>query len=278
MEAKHEVVSYGSLEEAQAVHGDIIVSKMACLVKELEDGSKKRRLIMDLLRSGSNSLARVPERVVLPRGQDAAGDARTLLFFCEGGGFAEMMVLDVKDAFYSMGVHPSERRFQCIQGPDGRIYIFCVLSMGGAASPLVWGRAAAWTMRLSSAVWDVTQLRLQCFVDDPWAVARGSRRRRHHLLAVVALFWCSLGLRMSWKKMQYGPQVTWIGLKMSLSLEDVVLSLPEKFQTKALREVQAILQLEAVPVARLRSLVGTLMWMTGVVLWIRQSSHHYGRR
>ena len=41
-------------------------SRMALLVKVKEDGSKKRRLIVDLKRSGANARARAPERVVLP--------------------------------------------------------------------------------------------------------------------------------------------------------------------------------------------------------------------
>lgn len=43
------------------------VSKLALIVKEKEDGSFKRRVIIDLLRSGGNKRCKVRERIVLPR-------------------------------------------------------------------------------------------------------------------------------------------------------------------------------------------------------------------
>eukprot|EP00972_Heterocapsa_arctica_P075997 11208047-Heterocapsa_arctica.AAC.1 len=47
------------------------ISKMALLIKERDDGSRKLRLVVDLRRSGANALALVPERPVLPRLSDA---------------------------------------------------------------------------------------------------------------------------------------------------------------------------------------------------------------
>ena len=46
--------------KAKAMRG--IVSKLALLVKNKEDGSVKRRIIIDLLRSGGNARCRVPVR------------------------------------------------------------------------------------------------------------------------------------------------------------------------------------------------------------------------
>ena len=43
------------------------VSKMALILKEKEDGSVKRRIILDMRRSFGNSRARVEERITLPR-------------------------------------------------------------------------------------------------------------------------------------------------------------------------------------------------------------------
>eukprot|EP00971_Amphidinium_carterae_P050746 999166-Amphidinium_carterae.1 len=44
-----------------------VVSKLALLIKQKADGSVKRRIIVDLLRSGANAQARAPERILLPR-------------------------------------------------------------------------------------------------------------------------------------------------------------------------------------------------------------------
>jgi hypothetical protein len=43
------------------------VSKLALITKVKPNGVVKHRLIIDLLRSGGNSLASIPERIVLPR-------------------------------------------------------------------------------------------------------------------------------------------------------------------------------------------------------------------
>ena len=45
----------------------ITIIRMACILKERDDGTVKLRLIVDFLRSGINSLVRLSERIVLPR-------------------------------------------------------------------------------------------------------------------------------------------------------------------------------------------------------------------
>ena len=47
------------------------VSKLGLIVKKKEDGSTKRRIIIDLKRSGGNDKAYLPERLILPRPVDA---------------------------------------------------------------------------------------------------------------------------------------------------------------------------------------------------------------
>ena len=50
---------------------DAICDALAQKLKTKDDGTRKRRLIVNLKRSGRNALAYVAERVVLPRLQDA---------------------------------------------------------------------------------------------------------------------------------------------------------------------------------------------------------------
>eukprot|EP00969_Alexandrium_andersonii_P111855 4940245-Alexandrium_andersonii.AAC.1 len=56
---------------AQERFGGGTVSKVALILKTKADGSTKRRLVVDLRRSGGNALARAPQRIVLPRIVDA---------------------------------------------------------------------------------------------------------------------------------------------------------------------------------------------------------------
>ena len=54
------------------------ISKLAIIVKTRPDGTRKRRLIIDLRRSGGNSKARLDEKIVLPRAMDAVEMARAM--------------------------------------------------------------------------------------------------------------------------------------------------------------------------------------------------------
>ena len=54
------------------------VSRMALIQKTKDDGRVKNRLVVDMLRSGGNKRAKVPERLVLPRVVDVLESARRL--------------------------------------------------------------------------------------------------------------------------------------------------------------------------------------------------------
>ena len=64
--------------KAQAMRKCGIVSKLALLIKNKDDGGVKRRIIIDLLRCGGNARCRVPERIVLPRVVDVINGFRYL--------------------------------------------------------------------------------------------------------------------------------------------------------------------------------------------------------
>lgn len=54
------------------------VSKLVIIVKLRPDGTRKRRLIIDLRRSGGNSKAKLDDKIVLPRAMDAVAMIRAL--------------------------------------------------------------------------------------------------------------------------------------------------------------------------------------------------------
>ena len=192
MVADSSMLVFQDLASAEAALGPLVISKLACLVKENEKGEKKHRLLVDMLRSGSNSLLLVPERGVLPRLKDAGSDTKRLLSLCVDGEFVEILVLDYSDAFFTIGVKAEEQRFQAVMGPDGRVYIFTVLGMGGGSAPLIWGRVGAWTGRHTQALFDESTVRTQIFVDDPFVAARGRRKPRRRRLCIAILFWMCL--------------------------------------------------------------------------------------
>ena len=67
-----------SREDAKERFPNDSINKLGIIVKPLPDGSSKDRIIVDARESGINEKQTVPERAVLPRGVDAALDARCL--------------------------------------------------------------------------------------------------------------------------------------------------------------------------------------------------------
>ena len=88
------------------------VSKLAIIVKEKVDGTVKRRVIVDLRRSGANAIARVPERPVLPRLMDAAHSVTNILapdaMHNDDDDDTELVTGDFKDAYMHFRTHPDE--------------------------------------------------------------------------------------------------------------------------------------------------------------------------
>eukprot|EP00971_Amphidinium_carterae_P034968 688644-Amphidinium_carterae.1 len=60
---------------------------------------------------------------------------------------------------------------------------------------------------------------------------------RRRLLLKLLFFWTLLGFGMNWKKLQYGPEVQWIRVELTLAAKSVEITLSEA-KTNAL--VQAL--------------------------------------
>ena len=114
------VTRYDTFEEVVVLHGKVIVSKVAAIVKMRPDGTPKLRIIIDMLRSMVNSYVRLEERIVLPRLADMISDLIALAGALESGTdqFIDMSVLDFSDVFHTIGVAPEELRFQVFRLPD----------------------------------------------------------------------------------------------------------------------------------------------------------------
>ena len=83
------------------------------IAKMKADGKMKYRLIQDQRINMVNSAVTMPERQVLPRPIDHARDLGLLLEDLRSDEVLTTLVLDFKDAFMSVPLHPDERRFNC---------------------------------------------------------------------------------------------------------------------------------------------------------------------
>ena len=115
--------------------------------------------------------------------------------YAVNGDETEMLIVDFTDAFKHLVINLAERSFlagQCkLDGEDG-FFVYLVLLFGAIAGPLLWGRLAAWLMRASAATAPVGRLGLQSYVDDPFLVARGTKKGRTIEFGCILLLWRAL--------------------------------------------------------------------------------------
>ena len=206
------IKNFANWDQVLATWPDAKVSKVALILKTKPDGSIKRRFVIDLLRSGENGEATITERIVLPRLQDFAAGILDLFEYnsaeqnLEADGSVTLLTIDFTDAFYTLHLDPAARGRLAFRTLAGWA-VFVRLCFGMAGAPLVWGRVASAGCRLAQAIFCPTELRIQCYVDDPAIAARGSLETRRHLLAILILFWSVLGLQMSYGKGTMGSSV-----------------------------------------------------------------------
>eukprot|EP00929_Paragymnodinium_shiwhaense_P121177 TRINITY_DN93326_c0_g1_i1.p2 TRINITY_DN93326_c0_g1~~TRINITY_DN93326_c0_g1_i1.p2 ORF type:complete len:624 (-),score=62.32 TRINITY_DN93326_c0_g1_i1:111-1853(-) len=258
-----------SWQEVVERFGNPVVSKMAAVVKDKPDGTRKVRLIIGMLRSGVNRHVKLQERVVLPRLCDAVSDIQALAAStCKPSEELDQMVIDFEDAFHSLGVRREEMPFQVVKGFDQEYYVYETVVFGGGGSPLAWGRAAAFLGRSGQALFQEDEARLEIFVDDPWSVWRGCVDTRRRNKAILLLWWLALGLRLSWKKMSVGRILIWIGASLAVAPDRVVVAIPERYAEAVSAEAAELLGLRAIPARRLRKLAGKTAWAGSIVPYL----------
>lgn len=246
---------------------EVVVNKMACILKTKDDGSVKLRLITDMLRSGVNAFVKLHERIVLPRLCDAV---EALLGLLEQRADAtqdvELLVSDFSDAFHTLGVHETERKHQVVVAPDGTYRIYETVVFGGGGSPLVWGRAAAFLGRSGQALFSASEARMEIFVDDPWSAWLGTRSERRRNMVTLLLWWTALGLDIAWHKIAVGDCVRWIGADVAVSGKDLaIVSIPARFCSDLEIEARRLLGGATCLARDLRKFAGRCSWAGGIV-------------
>ena len=249
--------------------GNVVVSKVAAITKLREDGTTKLRLIIDMLRSGVNAHVRLHERIVLPRIVDLLADLLALLGSTDRPADIDMFVLDWADAFHSMGVLDSEMPHQIVKGDGASFVGYETVLFGGAGSPGVWGRAAAFLGRSGQALAAADAARTQIYVDDPWSAWSGSRAARERGRCVLLLWWLAVGPPISWGKVQLGTEVRWIGVMVRITGSSVALRLCDDFVLDLKRDVLRAASVTTLPEGDVRRLAGKAEWAAGVVPYMK---------
>ena len=241
----------------QALGATPILSKIGMIIKAT-GGKVKKRLIVDSKQSGVAKAAFKPERIVLPRLSDVVEDALFQLREARsraGTHSLEWLVLDFASAFFTVPLAPEEQRFFVIH-LRSRFFIFRVLAMGAATSPLVWGRVAALVTRLTQGMFPSTVLALQTFVDDPCVCITGSPAARDLCCALLILTWRCLGFPLAFHKGQRGNSVAWIGNKLLVEDDVIIATIKPEILKELEAQIEQVLKSNVVSIRLLRSLAG----------------------
>jgi hypothetical protein len=178
---------------------------------------------------------------------------------------------DYRDAFKQLKVGPSEKRYLAGRALGG-FFIYHTVLFGIGSGPLVWGRVAAAVMRLTQGALDADVARLQCFVDDPIAVVRGTAAEIRKEIAFMLLFWAVLGLRFAYSKAKMGETVPWIGALVSVdtAAQACTVSLPqEKIEAITMKCSDLLKGRGMVPADVVQRLAGQLSWVGGIAPQLR---------
>jgi hypothetical protein len=271
-------------EEVISKWPDAQANRVALLLEERDEGSWKRRFIIDLLRSGFNGDTLIPERVVLPRISDFICSVIDLLGYCSdedsqyAADMVEMVTMVFSDAFYTLWLKEAslgKLAFKTLQGWA----VFSRLCFGMSGAPLIWGRVAASACRLAQAIYMPSELRIQCYIDEPAIVVRGSPQLRKHLLAMLFLFWAMLGLALSFGKGSRGKTVPWIGATLTIETRKHPSGLQWPGVTAQLQRakfLELVAKVDAlhtnkgmVPICKVRTVAGQLSWASGIFPWVK---------
>ena len=267
--------------------GEGTVSRIALLVKQKEDLTVKRRIIVDMRRSGGNDRATCPERIILPRIQDVTKMGQDMARRCteveeatrnyrenqrdKDPVVAQLIAFDLKDAFCHFGLCKEELKHSLAPLDDENFVLFSAMLFGFRSAPLIMGRLSAAIGRLWQAMMEPYEAQLQVYIDDILMMARGTEKEIHSLIAMGLYTLKAFGVNFALKKGERGAMLKWIGVKILLSWgpDQAPGELTYSIPRQAIDEVMInLLDWETKGMISLKSLrrtTGKLSWMAGII-------------
>ena len=277
-----------SKEEACRRFGVGTVSRLALIVKDKPDGSRKRRVIVDMRRSGGNDRATCPERIILPRIVDVTYMAKNMYSRAErmivqgkrkrsnSEVKAELVSFDLQDAFCHFGLCQSELRNALAPRDDNSFMLFRAMLFGFKTAPLIMGRLSAAVGRLMAALIKPDQGQSQVYVDDLLMLIRGTEDERHSMVSLLLYTLRALGVQVSLRKGERGEQLKWIGVTINLEWTSdpqckkrIVYAIPKTMILEIKETLESWQGRGMIGIRELRTLTGKLSWVAGIVIRMR---------
>ena len=241
------VEEVASLCEAKARWPQVAVGKVNIITAP----GRKPRLIMDPSVSGVNAAVRIPERFTLP----TLDNIRQAYPIRGSSEEIEGMTLDVSAAHKTIRVRDSEQGLLGFE-VSGKYYFYKVAPFGGSFSAHWWQRLAAFFVRACHRLVFLARILLM-YVDDALftQVAKAIG-----LNACLLLSFCqAFGFPVSWKKLQLGPSVEFIGWQLHFRAGGFCL--PSDKVAKLLAAIELVLRPGPIHWRDLDSLIGLLRWI-----------------
>ena len=256
--------AFNSINEVQNYLGQRPVLSKVGVITKIVGNKMKKRVIVDSLRSSVSDSTTKPERSVLPRVLDVVDDFMVQRLSAYHKESTDFVVLDFTSAFFIIPLAWEERRFFLIR-LRGKFFVFKVCAQGAAASPMVWARTAALVSRLTQYMFLETDLAIEVFVDDPCLTVTGSLAHRNKNIAIVILFWRTLGFPLQFKKGQRGQTVNWIGFTLQSTDTELVVSIKPEILDEFRSQIASAFKGNVISKRELQKLAGRANYVAGMI-------------
>ena len=180
---------------------------------------------------------------------------------------AEMFSIDLADAFCHWPVCQEELA-NCVAPhvEPGRFVVFVALLFGFKGAPLLMARLSAAIGRIIQAVVQPWEMQTQVYIDDILGVLAGPIEHRQKILSLALYTLGAFGINVSLAKGERGRRLKWIGVTYDLDYPNmVILGIPQKMVEEIKMLLEAILGRGMIGARELRSFVGKLSWMAGII-------------
>ncbi len=243
---------------------------------------------MDMLRSGGNSRATCPERIVLPRIADVTEMAkdmfrRSQIKLMQGKRKreaelveAELVSFDLQDAFCHFGISQGELRNSLAPLDESNFLLFRAMLFGFRCAPLIMGRLSAAIGRLIAALCEPECGQVQIYIDDILMIARGHSDERASMISMVLYTLKAMGVQISLRKGERGEQIKWIGVHVNLEWGEhdgeekkLIYAIPKGMISEVKDALESWRDRGMIPLRDLRTVTGKLSWIAGIVVRMR---------
>ena len=149
-----------------------------------------------------------------------------------------------------------------------------------AAAPLLCCTVAAAGCRLGQRIFWPTELRLQCFVDDPVMAVRDRACQIQVAWNPPFLLDTALGFRFQWRRGDRSPSIAWIGIKFTIGVAPVTVDHQHLPRHKKLDGYFGFSPAQdgLISVAEVQRGAGLFSWITVLVKYIVEHSKPFEHR